>query len=59
LKSLYEISSVNFLLHSNDASTNPNLVVATNNENTITTIPTRSRTKIQSTLVAPPKNPKN
>ncbi len=45
----YEISSINLLLHNNDASVNPNLIVRTNRENTITSIRARSCTKIQST----------
>ncbi len=56
---LSPVPSVNLLLRSNDASANPDLEAATNLENTITTIPARSCTKIQSTFVAPPRNPKN
>ncbi len=56
---LSPVPSVNLLLRSNDASANPDLVAATNLENTITTTPARSCTKIQSTFVAPPRNPKN
>jgi len=58
LKSLYEISSINLLLSSNDAPTNLELVAVINHENTITTTLIRSRMKIQSTFVTPPKNPK-
>jgi len=56
---LYEISSFNLLLHSNDAYANPDLVATTNRENTIISTLARSCTKIQSTFVAPPINPKN
>jgi hypothetical protein len=56
---LYEISSINLFLHSNDAYANPNLVATTNRENAIISTLARSRMKIQSTFVAPPINPKN
>ncbi len=59
LPPLSPVPSVNLLLRSNDASANPDVAAATNLENTITTTPARSCTKIQSTFVAPPRNPKN